>query len=60
MQMPTSKLAEKLQIIYEMDGRTAVEEYARQNGIPLAVCSKIISDFEVAKSLRALAAGQPG
>lgn len=59
MHTPTSKLAEKLQIIYEMDGRAGVEQYARQNRIPLAVCSKIISDFEVAKSLRALAAGQP-
>jgi hypothetical protein len=60
MHTPTSKLAEKLQIIFEMDGRAAVEQYARQNGIPLAVCSKIISDIEVAKSLRALAAGRPG
>ncbi len=55
MAITTSKLAEKLLIIYEMDGRDAVEQYARANGIPLAVCSKIISDFEVARGLRALA-----
>lgn len=54
----TSKLAEKLLIIFEMDGRDAVEQYARANGIPLAVCRKIISDYEVARGLRALAAGE--
>jgi hypothetical protein len=54
----TSKLAAKLLIIYEMDGRDAVEQYARRNGIPLAVCRKIISDYEVARGLRALAAGR--
>jgi hypothetical protein len=59
MQTHTSKLAEKLLIIYEMDGREAVEQYARQNCIPLAVCSKIISDYEVARGLRALATGSP-
>ena len=53
----TSKLAEKLLIIFEMDGRDAVEQYARANGIPLAVCRKIISDYEVARGLRTLAAG---
>lgn len=58
MAITTSKLAEKLLIIYEMDGRDAVEQYARANGIPLAVCSKIISDYEVARGLRALAAGR--
>jgi len=59
MQTHTSKLAEKLLVIYEMDGREAVEQYARRNGIPLAVCSKIISDYEVARGLRALATGSP-
>jgi hypothetical protein len=54
----TSKLAEKLLIIFEMDGREAVQAYARENGIPLAVCSKIISDYEVARGLRTLANGR--
>lgn len=53
----TSKLTEKLLIIYEMDGREAVEKYARANGIPLAVCHKIISDHRVARGLSALSAG---
>ena len=53
----TSKLAEKLLIIYEMEGREAVETYARENHIPLAVSSKIISDYEVARGLRNLAKG---
>ena len=53
----TSKLAEKLLIIYEMEGRQAVDAYARQNGIPLAISSKIISDYEVARGLRNLAKG---
>jgi len=52
-----SKLIEKLLLIYEMDGHGAVEQYARQNGIPLAVCRKIIADYAVARGLRALAAG---
>ena len=50
-------LAQKLLIIYETEGREAVEAYARKNHIPLAVCTKIISDYEVARGLRALAAG---
>jgi hypothetical protein len=58
MQTHTSRLAEKLLIIYEMDGREAVVQYARKNGIPLAICNKIISDYEVARGLRALAAGR--
>lgn len=58
MPSATSKLAEKLLIIYEMEGREAVETYARKNGIPLAVCSKIISDYEVARGLQALTAGR--
>jgi len=57
MPSTTPKLAEKLLIIYEMEGRDAVAVYARKNGIPLAVCSKIISDYEVARGLRALGAG---
>ncbi len=57
MHMPTSKLAEKLQIIYEMDGRVAVEQYARQNGIPLVVCSKIVADYEIKRALRDLTKG---
>lgn len=57
MTSTTPMLAQKLLIIYEMEGREAVEAYARQNGIPLAVCSKIISDYEVARGLRVLAAG---
>jgi hypothetical protein len=58
MQDRTSKLAEKLLIIYEMDGRDAVEQYARRNGIPLAVSLKIISEYEIARGMRALAAGR--
>ena len=54
MPSTTSKLAEKLLIIYEMEGREAVATYARKNGIPVAVCSKIISDYEVARGLQAL------
>jgi hypothetical protein len=52
-----SKLTEKLLVIYEMEGHEAVTAYARQNGIPLAVCRKIIADYTVARGLRALAAG---
>ncbi len=53
----SSKLAEKLLIIYEMDGREAVEQYARANGIPLAVCHKIVADYEIKLGLRNLAKG---
>lgn len=57
MTSTTPMLAQKLLIIYEMEGREAVETYARKNGIPLAVCTKIISDYEVARGLRSLATG---
>lgn len=53
-----SKLIQKLLVIYEMEGSDAVAAYARQNGIPLAVCRKIIADYAVARGLRALAAGR--
>ncbi len=57
MHMLTSKLAEKLLIIFEMEGTEAVEAYAQKNGIPLTVCWKIISDHKVARGLRALRTG---
>lgn len=53
-----SKLAEMLVIIFEMDGHEGVERYARDNGIPLAVCRKIIADYTVSRGLRALASLQ--
>jgi len=54
----TSKLVDQLVIIYEMDGHAGVEQYARENGIPLAVCRKIIANYAVNRGLRALAAGR--
>ena len=46
----TSKLIEKLVIIYEMDGIDAVEEYAREHGIPVYVCQKMLEEYEAAKA----------
>jgi len=57
MPSTTSILAQKLLIIYEMEGIEAVEAYARENGIPLVVCRKIIADYTVARGLSALATG---
>lgn len=54
----TSKLVDQLVIIYEMDGHAGVEQYARENGIPLAVCRRIIANYTVSRGLRALAAGR--
>ncbi len=55
MKAPISKLAETLVIIFEMDGHEGIERYARENGIPLAVCRKIIADYAVSRGLHALA-----
>ncbi len=44
----TSKLIEKLVIIYEMDGMNAVETYASENGIPISVCRNLIEEYEAA------------
>jgi len=54
----TSKLTSQLVIIYEMDGHAGVEQYARENGIPLAVCRRIIAKYAVSRGLRALTAGR--
>jgi hypothetical protein len=54
----TSKLVDQLVIIYEMDGHAGVEQYARENGIPLAVCRRIIANYTVSRGLRSLAAGE--
>lgn len=54
----TSKLVDQLVIIYEMDGHAGVEQYARENGIPLAVCRRIIANYTVSGGLKALAAGR--
>lgn len=54
----TSKLVDHLVIIYEMDGHAGVEQYARENGIPLAVCRRIIANYTVSRGLKALAAGR--
>ena len=54
----TSKLVDQLVIIYEMDGHAGVERYARENGIPLAVCRRIIANYAVSRGLRSLAAGR--
>ena len=54
----TSKLVDQLVIMYEMDGHAGVEQYARENGIPLAVCRRIIANYAVSRGLRALAAGR--
>lgn len=44
----TSKLIEKLVIIYEMDGMNAVEAYAAEHGIPISVCRSLIEEYEAA------------
>lgn len=44
----TSKLIEKLVIIYEMDGMDAVEAYATEHGIPISVCRSLIEEYEAA------------
>ena len=54
----TSKLVDQLVIIFELDGHSGVEQYARENGIPLAVCRRIIANYAVSRGLRALAAGR--
>jgi hypothetical protein len=54
----TSKLVDQLVIIYEMDGHAGVEQYAREHGIPLAVCRRIIANYAVSRGLRALADGR--
>ena len=54
----TLKLVDQLVIIFEMDGHAGVEQYARENGIPLAVCRRIIANYTVSRGLRALAAGR--
>lgn len=54
----TSKLVDQLVIIYEMDGHAGVEQYARENGIPLAVCRRIIANYTVSRGLKALATGR--
>lgn len=54
----TSKLVDQLVIIYEMDGHTGVEAYAREHGIPLAVCRRIIANYAVNRGLRSLAGGR--
>jgi hypothetical protein len=54
----TSKLVDQLVIIYEMDGHAGVERYARDNGIPLAVCRRIVANYAVARGLRQLATGR--
>ena len=53
-----SKLTGQLVIIYEMDGHAGVEQYARENGIPLAVCRRIIAKYAVSRGLQALAVGR--
>jgi hypothetical protein len=55
MNKPASKLSEMLVIIFEMDGHEGVERYARESGIPLAVCRKIIADYTVSRGLQQLA-----
>ena len=54
----TSKLVDQLVIIFELDGHAGVEQYARENGIPLAVCRRIIANYAVSRGLRMLAAGR--
>jgi hypothetical protein len=54
----TSKLVDQLVIIYEMDGHAGVERYARENGIPLAICRRIIANVLVSRGLRQLATGR--
>jgi hypothetical protein len=54
----TSKLVDQLVIIYEMDGHAGVAQYARDNGIPLAVCRRIVANYAVTRGLRRLATGR--
>lgn len=42
----TSKLREKLAIIYEMEGMAGVERYAKANHIPVDVCRKLLHAYE--------------
>lgn len=42
----TSKLRKALVIIYEMEGMAGVENYARDNHIPLTVCRKLVAAYE--------------
>ena len=48
MQDYTSKLREMIVIIYEMDGLDAVEAYAKEHGIPVYVCRRLIVQSEAA------------
>jgi hypothetical protein len=58
MQDAVAKLRDMLVIIFEMEWHGAVERYARDNGIPLAVCRKIIADYAVSKGLQSLSSGR--
>ena len=58
MRSHTAKLADQLVIVYEMDGHAGVERYAREHGIPLGVCRRIVANYAVSQGLRALAAGR--
>ena len=49
MQNYTSKLREIIVIIYEMDGLDAVEAYAKEHGIPVYVCRRLIVQNEAAQ-----------
>ena len=49
MQNYTSKLRDIIVIIYEMDGLNAVEAYAKEHGIPVYVCRRLIVQYEAAK-----------
>lgn len=44
----TTKLREKLAIIYEMEGMAGVENYAKANHIPLDICRKLLSVYNTA------------
>ena len=47
-----SKLISKIVLLFEMQGMQAVEQYAKANDIPLAVCRKIVDDYLLERSIQ--------
>jgi hypothetical protein len=45
-----SELISKVVLMFEMQGIQVVEQYAKANAIPLAVCPKIVDDYLLVRS----------
>lgn len=41
----TAKLASRILLIFELEVGQGVENYAKDNRVPLDVCRKIVSDY---------------